>query len=113
MKVLYSLLNWKRFDKQMVKSLSKIQKEDILICTDDKTRWNQKLYKFIDAEESIAASKNKILKYALENGYTHCFIIEDDVAIEVKTTNNVQNKHLKGLKTLAQEKICKKYTSKE
>jgi hypothetical protein len=89
MKVLYSLLNWKRYDKEMAKSLDKIQKEDVLICTDDKTRWNQKLYKFIDAEESIPASKNKILKYALDNGYTHCFIIEDDVFIKDKIVFNI------------------------
>jgi hypothetical protein len=84
MKVLYSLLNWKRYDKEMAKSLSKIQSEDILICTDDKTRWNEKLYEFIEADESIAVSKNKILKYALDNGYTHCFIIEDDLFIKDK-----------------------------
>lgn len=85
MKVLYGVLNWKRFDKQMAKSLSKIQNEDIVICTDDKTRWNQNLYKFIDADESLAISKNNILKYALDNGYTHCVIIEDDVFIVDKT----------------------------
>jgi hypothetical protein len=84
MKVLYSLLNWKRYDKDMAKSLSKLQNEDVLICTDDKSRWNEKLYKFIEADESIAVSKNKILNYALENGYTHCFIIEDDVFIQNK-----------------------------
>ena len=82
MKVLYSLLNWKRYDKDMAKSLAKIQNEDILICTDDRSRWNSKLYEFMDADESIAVSKNNILKYALENGYTHCFIIEDDVFIK-------------------------------
>lgn len=84
MKVLYSLLNWKRYDKDMLKSLSKIQNEDILICTDDKSRWNEKIYKCIDADDSIAVSKNNILRYALANGYTHCFIMEDDIFIKDK-----------------------------
>jgi len=37
------------------------------------------------------------------------FILGDDIAIEVKTSNNITSKHLKGLKILAEEKICKKY----
>jgi uncharacterized protein len=37
------------------------------------------------------------------------FIIENDIAIEVKTTEHVQDKHLKGLKTLAKENICQHY----
>ncbi len=37
------------------------------------------------------------------------FIIEDDIAIEVKTTDKVQDKHLKGLMKLQEENICKKY----
>lgn len=37
------------------------------------------------------------------------FIIGDDIAIEVKTTTKTQDKHLKGLRTLAEEDICQKY----
>jgi uncharacterized protein len=37
------------------------------------------------------------------------FIIGNSVAVEVKTTNNVSKKHLKGLKYLTEEKICEKY----
>ncbi len=37
------------------------------------------------------------------------FIIGDSVAVEVKTTNKVSQKHLKGLTYLSEEKICKKY----
>lgn len=37
------------------------------------------------------------------------FIIGDDIAIEVKTTEKVNDKHLKGLKRLAEENICKRY----
>lgn len=85
MKVLYGILNWKRFHKDMVKSFSKLQNEDVVICTDDQSRWNEKLFNFIEADESIAVSKNRILKYALDNGYSHCFIIEDDVNIKDKS----------------------------
>jgi len=37
------------------------------------------------------------------------FIIGDDIAIEVKTTKKVSNKHLKGLKLLQEENICSRY----
>lgn len=37
------------------------------------------------------------------------FVVGDSVAIEVKTSNNISRKHLKGLLSLAEEKICKKY----
>lgn len=44
-----------------------------------------------------------------KNGQEVDFILEDEIAIEVKTTAHVQNKHLKGLKALAEENICKHY----
>lgn len=37
------------------------------------------------------------------------FIIGDDIAIEVKCSDNINNKHLKGLKTLQEEDICQQY----
>ncbi len=37
------------------------------------------------------------------------FIIGDDLAIEVKTTNKVSDKHFRGLKLLAEENICQRY----
>lgn len=37
------------------------------------------------------------------------FIIGDEIAIEVKTTQQVTDKHLKGLKLLKEEKICQQY----
>lgn len=37
------------------------------------------------------------------------FIVGDNIAIEVKTTDKVQQKHLKGLQVLAEENICKQY----
>ncbi|MDF3055657.1 MAG: hypothetical protein K0Q74_1564 [Gammaproteobacteria bacterium] len=44
-----------------------------------------------------------------KNGQEVDFIMEDEIAIEVKTTTHVQDKHLKGLKALAEENICKRY----
>ena len=44
-----------------------------------------------------------------KNGQEVDFIIGDDIAIEVKTTNRTQDKHLKGLKALEEEKLCKRY----
>lgn len=37
------------------------------------------------------------------------FVIGDQVAVEVKATHHVQDKHLKGLKALAEEKVCQHY----
>jgi predicted AAA+ superfamily ATPase len=37
------------------------------------------------------------------------FIIGDDIAIEVKTTNQLHDKHLKNLNLLIEEGICKQY----
>lgn len=54
--------------------------------------------------------KHAELKYwQAKNEQEVDFIIEDDIAIEVKTTTHVQDKHLKGLKALAEENICKRY----
>lgn len=37
------------------------------------------------------------------------FILGDDVAIKVKCSDHIQDKHLKGLRALQEENICKKY----
>ncbi len=37
------------------------------------------------------------------------FIVGDDVAIEVKTSHKIHDKHLKNLSLLAEEKICKRH----
>ena len=41
-----------------------------------------------------------------QSGYEVDFIIGDNIAVEVKATEKVQNKHLKGLRYLAEENIC-------
>jgi uncharacterized protein len=37
------------------------------------------------------------------------FVVGDAIAIEVKTTHKVSDKHLKNLKLLAEENICQRY----
>lgn len=37
------------------------------------------------------------------------FIIGDEIAIEVKSSHNIQDKHLKGLTLFSEEKLCKHY----
>ena len=37
------------------------------------------------------------------------FIVGDDIAIEVKSADKIHDKHLKGIRLLKQENICKKY----
>lgn len=53
--------------------------------------------------------KLKISYWCSTHGSEVDFIIGDETAIEVKTTTNVQDKHLKTLKQLQEEKICKQY----
>ena len=42
-------------------------------------------------------------------GHEVDFIIDSEMAIEIKSTDKVQNKHLKGLKFLMEEKKIKSY----
>ena len=53
---------------------------------------------------------NKPLSYwCSTHGVEVDFIIGDDIAIEVKTTHQIHDKHLKNLNSLVEEGICKKY----
>lgn len=47
--------------------------------------------------------------WRLKHGHEVDFIIDDDITIEVKTTDKVGDKHLKGLNFLAEKNICKRY----
>lgn len=47
--------------------------------------------------------------WCTKHGQEVDFILGDDIAIEIKTCNKVSYKHLKGLKTLQEERICKHY----
>lgn len=56
------------------------------------------------------ARKNLSLSFwAAQNEHEVDFILGDDLAIEVKTTKLVNPKHLKGIKALQTEGLCKKY----
>ena len=53
---------------------------------------------------------NKTLSYwCSTHGVEVDFIVGDDIAIEVKATNQIHDKHLKNLHSLIEENICKKY----
>ncbi len=53
---------------------------------------------------------NKKLAYwCSTHGAEVDFIIGDDIAIEVKTSTQIHDKHLKNLNLLSEENICKKY----
>lgn len=53
---------------------------------------------------------NKSLSYwCSTHGAEVDFIIGDDIALEVKTTHQVHDKHLKNLNLLMEENMCKKY----
>ena len=53
---------------------------------------------------------NKSLSYwCSTHGAEVDFIIGDDIALEVKTTHQIHDKHLKNLHLLIEEDICKKY----
>lgn len=47
--------------------------------------------------------------WASKNGHEVDFIIGNEIAIEVKTSNSITNKHLNGLKALSEENICSQY----
>ncbi|WP_443736798.1 DUF4143 domain-containing protein [Treponema sp.] len=53
--------------------------------------------------------KSKLTYWRTKTGIEVDFCIDDEFAIEVKSTENVQEKNLKGLKTLKEEAIFKRY----
>ncbi len=52
---------------------------------------------------SYSRNRNKLSFWRSVNGQEVDFIIGDNSVIEVKATSRVQNKHLKGIKALAEE----------
>ncbi|GAB1432146.1 hypothetical protein MASR2M29_07710 [Spirochaetota bacterium] len=44
-----------------------------------------------------------------QTGYEVDFILDSKIAIEVKTTTQIQDKHLKGLKALQEEMLLERY----
>lgn len=76
-------------------------------------RYGQAFEHFIAMELRAYLSytrKNLPLCYwGSKNGQEVDFVIDDEIAIEVKSTKLVSAKHLKGLKALKEEQIFKKY----
>ena len=58
---------------------------------------------------SYSRIKAKLSYWQSKHGHEVDFIIGDEIAIEVKSTDKIQEKHLKNLTLLQEEKICKKY----
>lgn len=80
-RVCYGILNYNRKLENDYFNLIPFT-NDIVVCTNNDSL-NQ-IYpniKTIKANPSCAISKNLILKYAVENNYDYCFIIEDDLKI--------------------------------
>ncbi len=75
--------------------------------------YGQAFEHFIASElRAYISYKNKFLSlnyWQSKSGIEVDFIVDDAVAIGVKSTNNIQSKHLKGLRTLREEDICNKY----
>jgi len=74
--ILCGILNYGRIHKDMKKIVSKLP-GDVIVCTDNPDFWGKT--ETIEAVESIAASKNKIIDHAINNNYDYVFIIEDDL----------------------------------
>ena len=68
---------------------------------------------FIALELRAYISYNRLHKdlsyWHTDLGHEVDFIIGNEIGVEVKSTNKVTAKHLKGLKYLAEENICKQY----
>ena len=72
------------------------------------------LFEHFIACELRAYLSYKRLRYPISYWQTRShqevdFIIGDEIAIEVKSTTKVMNKHLKSLRLIAEEKLCQKY----
>ncbi len=75
--------------------------------------YGQAFEHFIALELRAYISYNRLHQaltyWRTQQGHEVDLLIGDSVAIEVKTTNRVSQKHLKGLTYLSEEKICEKY----
>ena len=58
---------------------------------------------------SYTRQKLPLSYWHTKHGYEVDFIIGDQIAIEVKSTTQIQSKHLKSLRMLQQENICQQY----
>jgi hypothetical protein len=93
--VLFGVLNWDRDPVEVRKRMKVLPgpERDKVVCTNQVDKWKEIGFngRLIEADESVAKSKNLILK-SLDNSQKFCFIIEDDVII---TNANVITKYRK------------------
>lgn len=67
------------------------------------------IFNEITAANHYSRSNLSINYWRSTSGFEVDFIIGDAIAVEVKTSKKIQDRDLKGLKALMDEKICKKY----
>ena len=96
------------FDMGIVRFLRKLPR--ISMANDDfGTFFEQFIFLELNAWRDYQSPRSDLNFWrTLKGDYEVDFII-NDVAIEVKSTTNVQKKHLSGLIALQEEKICRKY----
>ena len=68
-------------------------------------------YIFMELRAYIDYTKplGELFYWRSQTGYEVDFILNSKIAIEVKATKQIQEKHLKGLKALQEEKILERY----
>jgi hypothetical protein len=80
MTTLYAILNWSEDRISNVKKLtSKFSNKPLVVATRFAKEYKTNTIEL--TTENVAASKNKILKYAQEKKVDYCFIIEDDMEV--------------------------------
>lgn len=67
------------------------------------------VYQEIRAYLSYTRNQAPLTFWQAKHGQEVDFLIGDMLAIEVKSSQSITSKHLKGLKVLQEEKICQKY----
>jgi hypothetical protein len=120
-KIFVSILTYNRPDyyKQVISSIPR-HKIDFLHTVNDGERFyvnsnDVDSVCYNQEQLGIAKSKNKALQFALDNGYEHIFLIEDDVLIKdenvfdvyIKHANTFGIHHLNFLKIAGNEKTIK------
>ena len=58
---------------------------------------------------SYRRKRQSLYYWRTQHGQEVDFIIGEKIAVEVKTTNRVTEKHLQGLRVLAEEQLCQRY----
>ena len=118
----YLLPAWNKTQKRKAISTAKFYFFDIGVCNaisgiksinKESEQYGKAFEHFIAMElrAYIAYTRKKIPLSYWQSVYKYevDFIFNDKIAIEVKSSSNITNKHLKGLKILQEENLCDKY----